>query len=129
MTPEQSPEQNEEGLRFERRGSEKAKVSLGEAVLLVVVAAISDLLEPIPVFGFVVGLAASGAILLWSVFRGIHGRFFAKKIVTLLISFLADSLTGGIFPIRTLSLVITIWLNNHVEEKNLVRISKILGKA
>jgi len=122
--------QTKEGLESEKRSSEKAKISLGETVILVSASALSDILEPIPFLGFVVGLATSCAIILWSIMRNAHGRFFTKRVVALLISFLGDSIILlGALPIRTVSLIITIWINNHVEEKNLKRIVSFLGKV
>ncbi len=134
--------QNLEELKTESENSERAKISLPETIILIMLSGIADAFEffsglsfPVPIIGQVVWLIAfafgifiSTIIILWSIFRGAKGRFVIKRLVILTISFLFDAATAGVLPIRTIALAITIWLNNHLEEKNLQRVLALLGK-
>lgn len=58
------------------------------------------------------GMFTSAVIAIWLWFRG--GSFgAAKKLVVFLIGSVFDSLTTGVLPLRTISLVVAIWIHNH----------------
>jgi|SRR3989344_3921101 len=139
--------EDEEELEFKRQASERAKIGAIESFMVLAAAASADALEMlagligwIPIIGqiawffaFAFGLVVSGALLLWAFLRGISGGIVIKKSVTRLIilagGFLADALTAGILPIRTITLALTIWFNNRAEGKNLSGIIKLLEKV
>ena len=132
-----------EKLEHQRNNSEKAKISLPETVIFTMLALFMDSLEflgglanVLPVIGpaiwfiiWVMGLFVSAIILLWTFIRGAHGRRAVKIGLGRLLGFLADAfIFVGWLPIRTLVLVITIWINNHLENKNVNRLTSLLEK-
>ena len=80
----------------------------------------------LPVFLF--GLSVSIGIFMWSMLRGVNGSFFVKRALILIVGFVFDGMTAGVVPIRTLTLIITIWLNNHFEKEKLDRMIAKLEK-
>ncbi len=118
-----------EDLEFEKNSSRKAKIGLAETIIFTLFSIVADIFELIPFIGLIVGIPISFAIILWTFLRGVHGRFAIKIAVARILSFVADAvLFGGFLPIRTIALIITIWLNNHLEEKNIKRVVEILEK-
>ncbi|MBI2010869.1 MAG: hypothetical protein HYS89_01390 [Candidatus Colwellbacteria bacterium] len=144
---EEEPLEGVEELEFKRQDAERAKIGAVEGFIVLGAAAIADLFEIlaglvfwVPIFGqviwflaFTFGLFISGTILIWSLLRGISGRLVVKRAVRRLIflmgGFLADALTVGVLPIRTITLAITIWLNNRSQGKELSGILKLLEKV
>lgn len=127
-----------------------AKITLPEIILTVSASSVADIAEflgtlalAIPVIGvaiyglcYIFGLVVSGGLFLWSSLRGVSGSFFVKRLVIMTAGLLADEATGGGLPIRTITLIIVIYLNNRFEEgtKNKILSGiekglKILGKA
>ncbi len=124
---------------------EKEKISLPETIIFILLAASADVFE---IFGVVVSLSGVGAaigilaflyglmisfvIVLWSFFRSVGGSIVVKLAVrrsmALIGGAVADALTGGVLPMRTIVLAITIWLNNKFADKELGRILGILEK-
>src|SRR3989344_1331244 len=140
------PEDKDE-LEFRRGGAERAKIGIVEGLMVLMTAAAADTLELfagfmvwIPILGqiawlfaFTFGFFVSGTLLLWAFLRGVSGGTVMKKVVKRLImlagGFLADALTAGILPIRTITMALTIWLNNRAEGKELSGIIKLLEKV
>lgn len=106
--------------------SEGGKISLPEIIFFVLWAAISDALEilgdfalAIPVAGIGIwfitegfGILTSAVIAIWLMLRG--GSFGqAKKLITFILGSVFDSLTAGALPLRTISLIVAIWMHNH----------------
>ncbi len=124
---------------------EKEKISLPETIIFILLAASADVFE---IFGVVVSLSGVGAaigilaflyglmisfvIILWSFFRSVGASIVVKLVVrrsmALMGGAVADALTGGVLPMRTIVLAITIWLNNKFADKELGRILGILEK-
>lgn len=114
-------------------GNQK-KISLPEIVIFGLFAFSADIFEAfslasfgVPVIGQVIwilalfyGFLISAAIFLWSMFKDVGGRYIIK----LLVGFLADSLTGGFFPIRTIVLAISSWTHNKHLDKYLEKAEK-----
>jgi len=133
----------EEDLEHGRDSSEKAKISLPETIIFVMLSLFTDTIEflaglanVLPVVGqaiwfivWIFGIFVSATIILWTFIRGVHGRRAAKIAVARIVFFAADSVLLGFLPIRTITLVITIWLNNHWESKNIHGILGLLEKA
>ena len=108
-----------EEQEFKKRGAERDKISLVETILLFMVAAAADVFEIIAdstivlwIFGLIVGSLASGIIFMGAILRGGTGYLFWRVIITIAGWFL-DAVLLGIFPIRTLALLLTIWANNR----------------
>ena len=132
-----------EELEHQRNNSEKAKITLPETIIFTMLSLFTDTIEILaglvnilPVLGqaiwfivWVFGIFVSAIIILWSFIRGVHGRYGIKMAVTRIIGFVFDSALAGILPIRTLTLIITIWINNHLEGKNINRLVSLLEKA
>ncbi len=133
-------------LELELENSEKAKISLPEIIIFMILAGSSDAFElfsafvfGVPVIGQIIwimallyGFFVSSITLFWSIFRDVSGGFVVKqivkrKIVPLIVGFTADSFTGGFLPIRTITLGIVIWLNNKLTEQQRDKILKLLG--
>lgn len=131
---------NPEELGVEKDKSSNAIISLPEKIIFIAISVVADALEifafltiGIPAVGFGLwlmsyffGIFVSAAIFVWSMFRGVNGSFFVKKLLILGIGFLVDEAMLGVLPIRTLTLVVTIWLNNHIEQEKLTVILRLL---
>ena len=114
-----------EEQEFKKRGAERDKISLVETILLFMVAAAADIFEIIAdltivlwLFGLIVGSLASGIIFMWAILRGGTGYLFWRVIITIA-GWLLDILSLGILPIRTLALLLTIWVNNRDASKRI----------
>lgn len=112
-------------LKFQKNEAERKKVLFVEASFVVLFAVVADSIEAlvvIPWLGGLITVPISIGILLWAWLRRLHGRFEVKIAVAQLMDFVF----GAVFPIRTISLLIIIWLNNHVSKKNIERLDKVL---
>ncbi len=134
---------NPEELNTELEDNERAKISLPEIIVLIILAGSADALElfslfaiktiVIPIMAWFYGIFISATIFLWLMFRGASGGITIKQIVKrrlvpLIIGFTADMITGGFAPIRTITLAIVIFLNNKFSEQHREKILKLLGK-
>ncbi len=134
---------NEEELLEDAEKSSNAIVTTPEKIITGTLSSIADGLELIsglglggPIVGwalwglsFSFGIFVSAGLFIWSMFRGVNGSFFVKRLLILALGFILDEATLGILPIRTLTLIIVIWLNNHFEKKKIEEIVGYLGKA
>lgn len=144
--------QNPEEILRDAEKSSSAIITLPEKIITITFSVIADGLEifaalavGVPVIGFIgwvfwavsffFGFSVSIGIFIWSMLRGVNGSFFIKRALILLVGFIFDEATLGILPIRTPTLIITIWLNNHFEQKKLTEtltrlegILKIVGR-
>lgn len=117
-----------EGAEGSAEESEDSVIHIPEIILIVMVALSADLAEilgfvviTIPIVGIVIfallyffGLLASGTVILWSFLRGgINTKRSAKRIVTVLLSSSGDAVSGGVLPLRTVGIVVAIWLHNR----------------
>jgi len=134
-----------EDLEFERDSSEKAKISLPETIIFTLLAMSADVIDVITTLanilpaigqavwfvGWLFGVSVSAIIILWTFLRGAGvSRRVAKIGVARIVGFLADSIPLiGVLPIRTFVLLVTIWLNNHWENKNIRRLTGVLEKT
>ena len=114
-----------EEQEWKRRQAERDKVSLVEGLLLLMLAATADLFEIVAgltivlwLIGLVLGSLASGIIFMWAILRGGTGYLFWRVIITIA-GWLLDILSLGILPIRTLALLLTIWVNNRDASKRI----------
>lgn len=142
----EAPEDQEE-LEFRRQAAEGAKIGGVEQFMVLATAAIADTFEIfagligwIPVLGWMTwffayafGLFVSGALFVWALLRGVTGGIVVKKafkrLVTLVGGFVADAMTAGILPMRTITLWLTIRLNNKDQSGELSRVTKLLKKV
>ena len=134
---------NEEELLEDAEKSSNAIVTTPEKIITVTTSSIADGLELLsglalgmPVIGwalwglsFFFGIFVSAGLFTWSMLRGVNGSFFVKRLLILALGFILDEATLGILPIRTITLIIVIWLNNHFEQKKLEEIFGILEKV
>ena len=144
MDPDATAEEDPEELEHQRNNSEKAKIDLPETIIVTLLALFADAVEfltasanIIPVLGqaiwfvgWILGICISIILILWTFLRGVYGaKRAAKFAVFRIMGFLGDSVIfGGWLPIRTFVLLITIWLNNHLEEKEIKRVAALLGE-
>ena len=136
-----------EDLESQQDESERAKISLPESLILLMLSASADIFEIIGFLAFgafpvgtilwilsiAYGLFVSIVLIFWAFLRSVYGRFIVqrlvkRKLIPLLIGFLFEAGTVTTLPARTISLAITIWLNNHFEENELQRIVGVLQK-
>ena len=139
---ENTGEEDPDELEHKRDNSEKAKIGLPETIIFTLLALFADAVEflgasanILPVIGqaiwfftWIFGLIVSLIILLWTFIRGVHGRSAIKIAVARIVGFLLDSALIGWLPIRTVVLIVTIWLNNHLENKEIDRVVSLLSK-
>jgi len=134
--------ENIEELEFKHDEARRAKIGGVEAYFLIVFSVIADILD---IIAFVLALTVvgaliavilkffslmiSGLIVMWSFLRGLHGRFVIKAVIILILGFILDELSMGLLPIKTISLVIVIWLNNHFTKKQLKEILSVLERV
>ena len=130
-------------LERKRDNSERAKTSMPETIIFTLIALFTDTIEylaglanVLPVLGqaiwfmvWVFGLFVSAIIILWSFIRGVHGSRAIKFGVYRIIGFMFDAALAGFLPIRTIVLVVTIWLNNRLENKEIDRLVGLLSKV
>lgn len=108
-----------EELEFEKSSSEKAKIGMVEAAIVLIATALADLLELIPLFGIVFGLLISGGVLFWSYFRGMYtSRRRATKLILMLGGSALDFVTLGLFP-EAFTLFAAILIHNYGETKHI----------
>lgn len=116
-----------EELEFEKNSSERAKISLPEAVIVLTATAMADLMELIP-FGFIFGMFISAGITLWFVLRGMYtARRRLAKLLLLIGGPALDFFTLGLFP-EVLTLAALILIHNQGEAKNVKAILSAMGK-
>lgn len=143
-TEDGADEEAAQGLGTSGEGN---KISIAESVILVLIAASSDLFEllaafaaAVPIVGwgvwalaFLFGLIASTIIFLWTFLRSVKGNFVTrvaiKKIVTMALGTLIDAITGGVLPLRTAALLLVIWLHNRAAEKDGDRLAAAIRRA
>ncbi len=109
-----------EEQEWKRRQAERDKISLVEGLLLLMLAATADLLEIVAdltvilaVIGLIFGFFTSGIILLWSILRGGESYLVFRRVIITIAGWFLDAVFLGILPIRTLALLLTIWVNNR----------------
>lgn len=131
-----------EELEFKHDEARRAKIGGVEAYFLIVFSVIADILD---IIAFVLALTVAGAliavilkffslmisgfIVMWSFLRGLLGRFVIKAVIILILGFILDELSMGLLPIKTISIVIVIWLNNHFTKKQLKEILSVLERV
>lgn len=129
-----------EDQEWKRRQAERDKVSLVEAILLLMVAATADVFEVIAgltIFllplGLIFGLLASGTIFMWAILRGGSGYLVFRRIIITIGGWFLDAVFLGILPIRTIALFLTFWVNNRDANRRLreavERIEQLLKSA
>lgn len=118
-----------EELEFEKNESERTKINIVEAAIVLIATAMADLAELIPLFGIVVGFFFSVAVLIWSYFKGMYTtRRRIMKIALMIGGPLLELLTVGLFP-ETFTLLAAILLHNYGETKHIEAIaSRLSGK-
>lgn len=109
-----------------KREAERDKISLVEMILLLMVAAAADFFEIIAglsivllIIGLFFGFLASSIIFLWAVLRGGTGYLIFRRIIITVGGWFLDVALLGIFPIRTIALILTFWINNHNANKRI----------
>lgn len=134
---------SEEELNAEADDSESAKISLPEIILVVSIAALADTLEilaamalGVPVVGqvffgasYIFGLCVSGILALWALLKGTASSAYVKKMITVITGSTLDELTGGILPLRTITLIIAIMIHNRAEKVKQEKITGALSKG
>lgn len=92
-------------------------IELPEIIIVLSATALADLAELIPLFGAVFGSLISGAVILWSCFRGMYtSRRRATKTALVLIGPFLEIITAGLFP-ETITLAIAIFIHNRDANK------------
>ena len=109
-----------EEQEWKRRQAERDKVSLVEGLLLLMLAVTADLFEIVAgltivlwLIGLVLGSLASGIIFMWAILRGGPSYLVFRKVIITIGGWLLDIVLLGIFPIRTIALLLTFWINNR----------------
>jgi len=78
----------------------------------------------------IMGSLVSACIFLWAFLRGGQGpgmiKYAIKKVLIMMGGQVAEYATGGALPVRTISLVIAIWFNNHVAREELRFLNQLL---
>lgn len=85
-------------------------------------------------FCYFFGLLISAALFGWTLFRGnsghVAGKYvekkMARKLLVMGISLLIDTLTGGPIPMKTVGVIATILVNNHMAQRD---VKEETGKA
>jgi len=128
-----------EELEFKHDEARRAKIGGAEAYFLIAFSVIADIIDIIAFVLLFTGVGAliaaifkffsfmiTGAIVMWSFLRRLHGRVQVKVVVILILGHIFDELTLGLLPIKTIVIVIVIWLNNHFTKKQLKEILGVL---
>jgi hypothetical protein len=119
---------------------EGGKITLPEIIFFGSWAFLADAAEilgafvlAVPLIGIVLwimmaafGLFSSAVIAIWLFSRGASygiARRAIRKVIIYLGGSAADALTGGMLPLRTVSLLLAIWIHNHP------KLSSIAGQA
>lgn len=109
-----------------RRQAERDKISFIEALLLLMLAAAADLFEIVAgltivlsIIGLIFGFFVSGIILMWAILRGGSGYLVFRRLIINIGGWLFDAAFLGILPIRTIALLLTIWVNNRDANKRI----------
>lgn len=115
-----------EDEEFKRRQAERDKISLVEGLLLLMLAAAADLLEIVAgltvvlaIIGLFFGLLASGILILWARLRSGTSYLIFRRVIINLAGWFLDVAFLGILPIRTIALLLTIWINNRDANKRI----------
>lgn len=126
MAKEEIQASNLEDLVFQLNEAEHKTILIVEATYLVLLALLADVIEFfLPAIGpFITVPTIYVIIFLWSFFRRIHGRFIIRQIIGKVI----DALLLGVWPIGTIAMLITVWLNNRAEKKTIKEILDILER-
>lgn len=101
----------------EEQNKEQKKISLPEAIMMVGLVAFADALEILVdltgigiIAGELINLVVGAGLQLWLFMKGIKGFW---KLASWGIGTLLDGVLGGLLPIKTISLIVTIYLVNH----------------
>jgi len=115
-----------EEQEWKRRQAERDKVSLVEGLLLLMLAVTADLFEIVAgltivlwLIGLVLGSLASGIIFMWAILRGGPSYLVFRKVIITIGGWLLDIVLLGIFPIRTIALLLTFWINNRDADRRI----------
>src|SRR3989304_7921848 len=115
-----------EEQEWKRRKAERDKVSLVEGLLLLMLAVTADLFEIVAgltivlwLIGLVLGSLASGIIFMWAILRGGPSYLVFRKVIITIGGWLLDIVLLGIFPIRTIALLLTFWINNRAADRRI----------
>ena len=118
-----------------------------EATIFILIAASADLFEIfaffaaiVPVIGWATfgmalffGIMASSIIFIWTLSRSVKGSFVTglalRKALAFFFGAFIDTLTGGVLPLRTVTLLIVIWMHNRGAKKGNDRFVAIIRKA
>lgn len=132
-----SNNESAENLTQEANGSDSAKISMAESIVIVTISAMGDFADIIGVFflaipfiGIIVYFLAKTfswftwfIVLFWAGLRNSNGGVsVGKKILTLIGGKATDELLAGILPLQTASVIATIYLNNATN-------NSLLGKS
>ncbi|MCX6702480.1 MAG: hypothetical protein NTW60_01260 [Candidatus Wolfebacteria bacterium] len=88
--------------------SEAAVVTLPEKIITITISVVADILEIIVfleiatgvlgisiwLMSYIFGFCVSVALFMWSLFRGVNGSFFVKRILIILLGFILDEATA-----------------------------------
>jgi len=120
---DKSPEE----LEFEKSLSEKAKINIVEAAIVLIATAMADLMELIP-FGFIFGMFVTGGVTLWLILRGMYrARRILIKLILMIGGPVLEFFTAGLFP-ETLTLAALILIHNRGEAENVKAVLTAMGK-
>lgn len=119
-------------------------ISIAEIIILVLIAAPADAFEIAAAFtacvdfcatytfSLLIGALASTIIFLWSFLRSVHGGFVTslalKKVATIALGGALDLITGGALPLRTLTLLLVIWMHNRGAKKDADRLTAAMRR-
>ena len=84
--------------------------AVGQSDVFDVIAGLTIFLLPL---GLIFGLLASGIIFMWAILRGGPSYLVFRKVIITIGGWLLDIVLLGIFPIRTIALLLTFWINNR----------------
>lgn len=112
-----------EGLEHGKNEAMRKKVLFVEATFVVLLAISVDVIQLIPFYiGEVLAFPILAGVFTWTFIRGVHGRYLINIPLNII-----DNATDGWLPLATIAILIVIWLNNHLEEETIKRITKVLG--
>ena len=101
----------------EQNQAEQKKISLPEAIIMVMIVGLADAVEILIgltgigiIIGEIINFVVGAGIQLWLFMKGIKGFW---KLASWGIGTLLDGVLAGFLPIKTITLIITIYLVNH----------------
>lgn len=99
--------------------NEQKTISLPEGIMMFLIVVMADIIEVLVSFtgfgiiiGEIINFSVGALIEGWLFFKGVKGIW---KLASFPIGFAADGLFGSLFPVKTITLLITIYLVNHPE--------------